>query len=130
MEWKRIKYGPGEIEARVGASGQVEARSLTNGQPCTFDAVLDNVLIEDDRRSVCVRVAAAMAKADPDLRWKLTTDPDVNYTEKQLKGEAAVILLTAARAAIGAESSKLDDLTSMTWGDLVAMIPTEGNYEA
>lgn len=121
-QWVRLVYGPGEIEARL--NGFIEYRSLTTGEPCPLDEITAGILIEDNRRSVCIDVVREIARADDDLRYQLS-DPTVetiDYSYIQLQGKAAVILLTAVRA--------IDDLTRTTWADLVQMIPTEGAYEA
>lgn len=128
-QWVKIRYGTGQIEARMNGA-QVEARSLADGLPCALEHVQRNIIIEDNRRSVCISVAAAIAEADDNLRYQLS-DPTVeliDYSYLLLEGKAAVILLTAARW-FASEHSKLDDLTRTTWEDLVKMIPGLDNYE-
>lgn len=124
--WVRIVYGPGQIEARMKGS-DIEYRSLASGVPCPLDEISAGILIEDNRRSVCIEVVREIARVDEDLRTQLSnpTVEMVDYSYLQLQGKAAVILLTAARVY-----HKLDDLTRTTWQDLVKMIPTEGEYEA
>jgi len=112
--------------------GKVEARSLADGEPCTFDEVQRNIIIEDNRRSVCIAVAAAIAEADDDLAHQLS-DPTVeliDYSYLQLQGKAAVILLQAARAFAGDHGRTLGDLTRTSWANLVKMIQGEHDYEA
>jgi hypothetical protein len=104
---------------------------MQTGEPCAFDDVTRNMLIEDTRRGVCIQVAAACAERDPDLRWKLCQPKTlvVDYTKCQLQGKAAVILLQAARAYADDYGRKLGDLTRTSWADLVKMIPGEKPYE-
>ena len=130
-QWVRLRYGPGQIEARLN-DGKVEARSLADGEPCTFEHVQRNIIIEDNRRSICISVAAAIAEEDEDLRHQLSdsTVEMIDYSYIQLQGKAAVILLQAARAFAGDHVRKLDDLTRTSWADLVKMIPGGlDNYE-
>jgi len=130
-QWVRLIYGPGQIEARMKGC-DIEYRSLATGEPCPLDEISAGILIEDNRRSVCIDVVREIARVDEDLRYQLS-DPTVetiDYSYLQLQGKAAVILLTAARAYAGDHGDSMNDLTRTTWTDLVQMIPTEGAYEA
>lgn len=123
-QWVRLVYGPAEIEARMKGC-DIEYRSLASGTPCPLDEISAGILIEDNRRSACIDVVREIARVDEDLRKQLS-DPTVeviDYSNIQLQGKAAAVLLAAASDYIGQGARP-------TWQDLVKMIPTEGEYEA
>jgi hypothetical protein len=123
-------YHKARIEAQVQNGGLIY-RSYTSGEACHLEDVSAGILIEDDRRSVCIAVLQELIKdREQNVLAIWNEDPDtvrltVDYSNIPLQGKAAVILLTAARLYAGS----LDDLTRTTWEDLVKMIPGLDNYE-